>query len=355
MRLPSFALRCLTILGFGAFALSGCSTDLDPNADYKETMIIYSLLNPGEPIHYVKVNKAFLNTNSNAVTIAANNLDSTTFRPEDLTVRLERLKQDSTVLNTYPLERYVSKGKDAGSFFSDSTILYRTLPNQPGQLDVNSIYRVVAHSNRTGLSASAATSVVKSNELCIYQVSIKPTIGIDCYDTLDTDVPYEPHKTNNAIAFNTPSNGYIYSTRIDFPYIETTDGVSKLKTITWYPLNNELKSPSFAGENNIRVRIENYSFYKTLANQINTQNDNATTKRTTDGKVIITVTAGSQLLALNYRANTSYSIYSQTRPEFSNVKNGAGLVASRAQKVVYATLTTDALKELKKDTRLKFQ
>ncbi|KAA9326045.1 hypothetical protein [Adhaeribacter soli] len=355
MRLHTFALRCLTILGFGAFALSGCSTDLDPNADYKETMVIYSLLNPGEKIHYVKVNKAFLNTKSNAVTIAASNLDSTTFRPEDLTVRLERLGKDSTVLNTYTLERYVSKGKDAGSFFSDSTILYRTLPNQPGQLDENSIYRVVAHSTRSGLSASAATSLVKSNELCIFRVSMKNTIGRDCFDTLDTYVEYEPHKTNNAIAFNTPSNGYIYSTRIDFPYTETTNGVSQQKTITWYPLNNELKSPSSLGENEIRIRIENNSFYNTLANQINTQNDNGTTKRTTDGKVIITVTAGSQLLALNYRANTSYSIYSQTRPEFSNVRNGAGLVSSRAQKVVYATLTTDALKQLKNDTRLKFQ
>ena len=355
MRLPSFALRCLTILGFGAFALSGCSTELDPNADYKETMVIYSLLNPEDSIHYVKVNKAFLNTKSNAVTIAASNLDSATFRPEDLTVRLERLKEDSTVLNTYKLEPYFSKDKKPGAFFSDSTILYRTKPNEPGKLDVNSIYRVVATSHKTGISASGATPMVKTGPFCIYRVSEKMTPSSVCFGANETPAssPYSPDKPGNSIMFVPPVNAYIYSARIDFYYTETTNGVSQDKVAFWYVRSNE-PHPTNPQNGIITYPIEDNSFYVNVANQINTQNDNATTKRYINERVKITLTAGSELLALNYRARSSYSIYSQTRPELKNVKNGYGIVTSRIQKEVYAYLTPTAKDVLKRNSKLKF-
>lgn len=353
MRIHSFALRCFTVLGLGSLLLSGCSTDLDPNADYKETIVMYSLLNPTDKTHLVKVNKAFLNTNTNAVTIAATNPDSTTFKPEELTVKLERLSPDSTILNTYLLERYVSKTKAPGTFFSDSSAFYRTLPNQPGTLDENSIYRVVATSNRTGLSASAAVNLVKQGRFCIRQVSNRPPGG--CLDTVGVAATsaYEPQKQGNAISFIPPDNAYIYSAKVEFPYTETTNGVSVNKSVSWYVRNNHLQNPS--AEPWVTFPIDDNTFYVNIANQINTQNDNATTKRTTDGKIIVSVTAGSELLALNYRANTSYSIFSQTRPEFTNVRNGTGLVASRTKKVVYAALTVAAKDVLKRDTRLKFQ
>ena len=43
MRLRLFALQCLALLSFSSILFSGCSTDLDPNADYKEVMVIYKI------------------------------------------------------------------------------------------------------------------------------------------------------------------------------------------------------------------------------------------------------------------------------------------------------------------------
>ena len=76
MAFRRFALGAVAAFGFGSLFLAGCSTDLDPNADYKEITVLYSVLNPAEKIHYVKVTKAFQNSNADARDIAANIPDS---------------------------------------------------------------------------------------------------------------------------------------------------------------------------------------------------------------------------------------------------------------------------------------
>ena len=38
---------------------SACSTDLDVNGEWKETMIVYGLLDQAQPKQYIKINKAF--------------------------------------------------------------------------------------------------------------------------------------------------------------------------------------------------------------------------------------------------------------------------------------------------------
>ncbi len=39
---------------------SACSTKLDVTGNYKETMVVYGLLDQSQPKQYIKVNKAFL-------------------------------------------------------------------------------------------------------------------------------------------------------------------------------------------------------------------------------------------------------------------------------------------------------
>ena len=51
------------LLGFALILFSGCDNEVDINADWKETIVVYGLLNPNDSIQYIKVNKAFLNEN----------------------------------------------------------------------------------------------------------------------------------------------------------------------------------------------------------------------------------------------------------------------------------------------------
>ncbi|MFC5272067.1 hypothetical protein [Adhaeribacter terreus] len=345
MRFRQFAFRYLVALSFGAFVFSSCSTDLDPNAEYKEVMVMYSILNQEDTIHYAKVNKAFLNTNSNALTIAATNPDSTTYPEEGLVVKLERLStKDSSVLNSYPMERFVSTNKEAGTFFGPSQVLYRTKPNQPGPLtDENAIYRVVATNPKSGLTTSGATQLVQRNEssrsqrFSIFKVSYISS-GYPPLDQIDTS-KYEPEKLNR-VEFRGPVNASIYSVKLTFNYVESDGVTSQKKQLSWYIRNNFLQEAK-----EIRFDVEDRLFYTNLLNMIDTSQDKPGTVRTA-GDILVTVTAGSESLATNFRINNSFSIFSQVKPEWDNIKNGTGLIGARVQRVVKTRLSQAALAEL---------
>jgi predicted protein tyrosine phosphatase len=348
MAFRRFALGAVAALGFGSLFFSGCSTDLDPNADYKEITVLYSILNPADKIHYVKVTKAFQNNNADARYIAANIPDSTYYGTE-MVVKLQKLKADSSVLAEYPLTRIDTTGKEPGTFFSGSQILYRT---NSLTLDENATYRVVATNTRTGNVAQSATELLREGNFCIFQVSTSPTTAFrSCY-TETNKSSYDADKKGNAIKYNPPANAYIYSVRIDFNFTETTNGIAQNKQVSWYVRSNTLIAPNTTDPDApIIFQIDDNSFYSNVLNLINTDNDNASTTRTA-GNILTTVTAGTKTLATYYQVNNAFSVFSQTRPEFDNVNNGTGLVASRRQKIAAATLSPDALKKLRQDPAL---
>lgn len=342
MSFRRFALGAVACLGLGSL-FSGCSTDLDPNADYKEITVLYSILNPSERIHYVKVTKAFQNNNADARSIASTLKDSLYYGPE-MQVKLQKLKADSSVLAEYPLVRIDTTGKDPGTFFSGSQILYRT---HNLALDDQAIYRVVATNTRTGNVAKAATAIIKDARFCVFQVSIKPAPRqlFNCYT--ETNISdYEPEKKNNNIRFNTPVNGYIYSTRVEFNFTETTDGITQNKQISYDIRTNHLQAPTTELSGEISFLLEDLLFYNNALNLIDTSHDNATTTRKA-GTINTIVTAGSESMATYYQVNNAFSVFTQTRPEFTNVSNGTGLVASRSQKVATANLTLAAFAKLR--------
>ena len=49
---------------------TACENEVYINAEYKETIVIYGLLDPQDSIQYIKVNKAYLNENIGALEAA---------------------------------------------------------------------------------------------------------------------------------------------------------------------------------------------------------------------------------------------------------------------------------------------
>ncbi|MFM7699297.1 MAG: hypothetical protein ACKO7V_00730, partial [Bacteroidota bacterium] len=63
-RLP----RVLLLLSL--LALGACSTDIDVNAPWKEETIVTGLIDPNDAVHYLRIHKAFLDPNRNALVVA---------------------------------------------------------------------------------------------------------------------------------------------------------------------------------------------------------------------------------------------------------------------------------------------
>src|ERR1039458_2292444 len=100
-----------------------CSNKLDVYTQYKETTIVYGLLNQKDTTHYIKINKAFLGP-GNALQIAQV-YDSISYANQ-LTVQLTQVDVNGNTVKTINLSRDSSIAKPPGIFSSPKQVLYKT-------------------------------------------------------------------------------------------------------------------------------------------------------------------------------------------------------------------------------------
>jgi len=132
----------LFIVGLGT---TSCENDFEINADWKETIIIYGLLDPMDSVQEIKINKAFLNTSGSAYEVAQNPdslyLDSTfATLTEVSTGRIIVLKKTQVA-------------KDSGLFSKQPVFVWTTKE----KIFPNTEYRIDVSNPLTGTSASAKT------------------------------------------------------------------------------------------------------------------------------------------------------------------------------------------------------
>ena len=103
--------------------LTACSTDVDVNAPWKEQTIVTCLVDPNQAVHYIRIHKAYLDPNRNALVVAAIR-DSLYHDPSRTKVWIEIWKngvlRDS--LACTPMDSVLKGG---GGIFPDTLRLYR--------------------------------------------------------------------------------------------------------------------------------------------------------------------------------------------------------------------------------------
>lgn len=68
-RIPVARLSRVLML-LSSLALGACSTDINVNAPWKEETIVTGLIDPNDTVHYLRIHKAFLDPNRNALVVA---------------------------------------------------------------------------------------------------------------------------------------------------------------------------------------------------------------------------------------------------------------------------------------------
>ena len=84
MKLKYFTIIVIAITSI----FNACKTDVDVIAPYRETAVIYGLLDVSQPIQYIKINKVFLGQGD--AYAMAQNPDSSNFNPDDMNIYLEK-------------------------------------------------------------------------------------------------------------------------------------------------------------------------------------------------------------------------------------------------------------------------
>lgn len=306
-----------------AAALAGCSTELEINAPYKESTVVYGLLNMRDSIHFVKINKAFLGEGD--ALVYATIPDSNEYHGEDITLARVVRYQNGNAVDEFPLRDTILEDREPGTFYSPRQKLYYFRENNTYNLpqsnvlvylDQNSEYELQLEVKGTRLTAR--TNIV--NDFSIR--SVDQNLGTEMRFVSPTGDYIDP-----SIVCNSGVDGKRYNLAYRFHYqeIRGTDTVAKSVT-------SGIGSMVASGPNEeLSMMMEAEPFYSGLANAI--PNDPTVDKRRFTGLELMYTVANDDFHTFLSLSEPVSGIV-EDRPSWSNIDGGYGIFASRYTKNV---------------------
>lgn len=303
------------LLGMAAaafiFFATGCTTDFDVTADWKQINIVYGLLEPYDSVQYIRITKAFLNENTSALDVAA--IPDSSYHQDSLHVVLQPI-QNGNVLGNIELYKTELQNKEPGDFSYPSHILYRTPPSF--QLDPELRYRIVLESPATGNISTGETEVLGPVQPEYPRASFGADSGVIDFSTY----------SKFPLSFYTGQNAYFYDIILQVSYLEYPQGQpdqAVLKELDWYIDREIVVDPESQEE--VLVRFESEGFFRFLGSNIEV--DPGIRRRLRN--VVLVYGGGTRDLYYYITLNRPSLNIVEKQPEYTNIENGLGLFASR--------------------------
>ncbi|MBK6838542.1 MAG: DUF4249 family protein [Bacteroidetes bacterium] len=317
--------RIIFILGFyGIF--SSCSTDFEINAPYKETIVVYGLLNTLDTAQFIRISKAYLGE-GNAL-VMAQEPDSINYA-DILDVKMERWQSENgPVLETFSLQRTDTIPKDEGIFAAPYQVYYRTNHQIS---DDGSLYKLVVTNRSNGNVASSITRIVGD----VFQ-------GTPIANNVDFATRFFI-----TVRFTPGDNSNVADMIIRFHYTETdTLGNVTQHFVDW---NFPEQAYSNAGSGEVEFKYFRPDFFEILGNTIPhtpgviRRLDNlAPGYKPIEFRFIV----GSEDLYTYEQLTRPGSGVVQDRPLFTTMQNGVGLFTSRLIHSEFRNLTVNTVSAL---------
>ena len=293
----------IILIGF-VVLFSACETDVDVNAEWKETTVVYGLLDANADTQYIKINRAYLGEGD--AEMMAQYSDSINFNPDELDVRLHKMSSNDT-LASVPLDTVLLEKQD-GLFSSDNKIVY-TVANNDDFFSDDYRYILTIKNKKSGNKVYAETEVIDNFSFYNFNTGFK----IGFYNPGQPDSLKFLSKT---MEWQKVKNGEIYQLDIKFNYTE--NGVAKY--LVWsQPLE------VFSGASFMQSKLEGVRFFNFLRQ--NLVKDNSVVRQFMDIELVMTV--GTENLNTYIRLNLPITGIVQQRPQFTNIDNGIGIFSSR--------------------------
>lgn len=307
---------CLLIAG--TFLFSGCSTDLDVIGDYKETMVVYGLLDQAQDTQYVKINKAFLGE-GNAFGYAQ--IKDSTQYVNALSVEIRRVKNGIQLGPTIYLTP-TNKPKDTGIFYSgDQTNAIYSFPT-PSPLAANALktdseYELTVRNSETGTVVTSKTTLITD----ITGFDTPTPSGTTFSFVIIGNYPNYPF----VIKWNSAKNARLYQITLRLNYIDSLSTGDTLNKSIDYTVP-ELRTENLDGSQTFTVTLKGKDFYRYIGNSLADYSGLVQRKA---GNVELLLVAGSDQLSTYIDVNKPSTGIIQERPEYTNITNGLGLFSSR--------------------------
>lgn len=166
-------MRILQLLPLAlAFCLlsTSCDNDFSPNGEWRETMVVYGLLDQDSDTSWIRIQKCYLGKGD--MLAMSSIIDSSNYPEGDLSVKIvewnanenasgsiEKTTESGKVFN---FNYKVLSNKQEGEFYAPEQPVYYCVTKN--QLDENKIYELRIHNNKTGLDVNAETPLIGSFE-----------------------------------------------------------------------------------------------------------------------------------------------------------------------------------------------
>lgn len=303
-----------------------CSTEVDLLDDWKETTVVYGLLDQGQDTQYVRIQKAFLGPD-NALSMAQQ-YDSINYI-NSLNVVLKEIDENGNIISTYSLSPVTFMDKDAGIFNSPMQVVYAM--STPAFSTTHS-YRLFIDNSQTGNHCESATTLIRSFNIT------KPQGNV-------IEIRKITPATKVTVEWTPPGNSQLFQVGAIFHYKETDiNGNTVLKATPTWTIETYESSSTTALSHEIKFDPDN--FYRFLITCI--AEDPNIVSRESD-YIEFTVTAAGEELQTYMAVNSPSSSLVQERPFYTNIENGYGIFSSRFSKtktnMTLANFTLDTLSQ----------
>lgn len=311
------------LLGSGLL-LASCTNDFEVLAPYKDIPLVYSILDPAETTHYVRVERGFAGK-GNAFDMAANP-DSVYY--QHVAVMLERWVEKS-FRERYAMIPTDQIPKDQGMFATDPHILFRL----DQVLDAKSEYRLDIRIADIDRNLVASTFLVSGIRLT------KPQPG-------QLSMSFANYDEHHEIEWVTSPGSRLHYLQFRLNYIEIAGNDTLLKQALWSI--GHFASADDEGGQRMETLVSNRRFYQWIPSKIPPPDEGMKRIIPMPALDIIFTMGGEDLYTYLeiHQGNQNPMIQ---KPLFTNIENGYGIFSSRTTQEIkgkalsYATIDSIAL------------
>ncbi|MBT6163060.1 MAG: DUF4249 family protein [Crocinitomicaceae bacterium] len=335
---------CLSLLGTVILLMSSCSTDIELNAPYQKTPVIFGLLDAQQDTQWVRVNRTWLGVgNQFDVAMIA---DSSEYPAEDLTVEVtERI---GGVTREWALvDTTIENKSDQGIFFGPEQQMWYFIPE--GGLDTDAEYDLDISIADEG-DVSSTTNMIAER---IGNIS-QPPPGVTNFKLGFASVGFQTTFPDLTFKWSSTAGPSRYDAKMLIHVIERTwndeehtDLLTEEERIIEWPIGT-LNTQDDEGGDVLQKEVSGERFFTTLASQLQVDPFVTRVLGVWDEEVQIARVVDFELTVANDELSTYLEINSpvtgviQERPEYTNINGGLGLFAARSTQGVYGIGCTTA-------------
>lgn len=310
---------------------TSCTTDVELYSDYKDIPVIYGLLDASQDTNFIRIDRAFSGNNDNPIN--ANEValiaDSCNY-PGKLKAYIVEYKYGygntlEPTGDTVELDTITIHDKEMGVFYS---------PNQKAYFTDNMTidHRPLFANNNPNAKFKYKLFVFKGDEVVTAETGL---VGGDNFKILTSQLSFTPVESDmvKKITFTPADNAVFYDMKYYFTYYEKHDNEPETKKQVSFSFDATSIEDLGYEDNYFYFVYDENELFNLLETAIgaDTVYDelHPRVRRYFDDKPIrITLAAGGDEL-YNYIKINSQSGYSQTVPDYTNIKGGFGVFSSR--------------------------